>query len=157
MTQENLQIIGFLSKVPTKCSAYCHQSFSLLWILSVTTEVWNFQTKTSRTYNSFKDREYWNPILFLVDSNFCNWSFWNKDKAFSRSFLKLLHKMVTDSVFWWLISPCLSVDENDYSSSSRKLTSTFSLVLTKRHWIVKIGFQDSMKDFLGSESYKPKQ
>ena len=38
--------------------------------LSVTTEVWNFETKTSRTYNSFKDREYWNPILFLVDPKF---------------------------------------------------------------------------------------
>ena len=67
------------------------QILSILWILSVTTEVWNFQTKTSRTYNSFKHREYWNPILFLVDTNFCIWSFWNKDKAFLEVFLKLLH------------------------------------------------------------------
>ena len=40
-------------------------------ISSVTTEVWNFQKTTSRTINSFKDQEYWNPLLFLVDSDFC--------------------------------------------------------------------------------------
>ena len=43
---------------------------SKILIFSVTTEVWNLKTKT-RTYNSFKDMEYWNPILFLVDLDFC--------------------------------------------------------------------------------------
>ena len=38
---------------------------------SVTNEVWNFETKTSRTINSFKSNEYHVPLLFLVDPNFC--------------------------------------------------------------------------------------
>ena len=33
--------------------------------------------------------EYWDPILFLVDSNFCIWSLWNKDVAFSIKCFKI--------------------------------------------------------------------
>ena len=36
-----------------------------------TTEVWKFNTKSSRRTNSFSLDYYYNPILFLVDSNFC--------------------------------------------------------------------------------------
>ena len=39
--------------------------------LSATTEVWDFKTLRSRTLNSFEDREYYKPALFLVDPNFC--------------------------------------------------------------------------------------
>ena len=67
------------------------QILSLLWILSLTTEVWNFETKTSRTYNSFKTLEYWNPILFLVDANFCIWLLWNKKTKYFLIVSKLLH------------------------------------------------------------------
>ena len=82
MTQDKMKIfIGFFSKVPTNCSAYCHKFYVYFEFLSVTTEVWNFEMKTSRTYNSFKSTEYWNPILFLVDPNFCIWSLYNKQKT----------------------------------------------------------------------------
>ena len=36
-----------------------------------TAEVWKFNTTSSRRTNSFSLDYYYNPILFLVDSNFC--------------------------------------------------------------------------------------
>ena len=35
------------------------------------TEVWDFESSTSKAINSFGDLEYWSPVLFLVDPNFC--------------------------------------------------------------------------------------
>ena len=29
------------------------------------------KTSTSRTIDSFEDKDYWSPVLFLVDPNFC--------------------------------------------------------------------------------------
>ena len=37
----------------------------------VSNEVWDFRTITSRTINSFESKEYYNPVLFLVDPKFC--------------------------------------------------------------------------------------
>ena len=37
----------------------------------VSNEVWDFRTITSRTINSFENKEYNNPVLFLVDPKFC--------------------------------------------------------------------------------------
>ena len=34
-------------------------------------EVWDFKASTSRTINSIETIGYWNPVLFLVDPNFC--------------------------------------------------------------------------------------
>ena len=49
----------------------------LIIFFSVSTEIWNFETKTSRTIASLKnDDEYDNSALFLVDENLhliCSW------------------------------------------------------------------------------------
>ena len=37
----------------------------------IPTEVWDFKTTSSRTINSFKDGEYYYPVLFMVDPDFC--------------------------------------------------------------------------------------
>ena len=38
---------------------------------SAPTEAWDLKTTTSRTINSLEDREYWSPVLFMVDPDFC--------------------------------------------------------------------------------------
>ena len=50
-----------------------HQKPFWLVNFSVPTEVWNFKTGTSRTISSLNNHKYWNPVLFLVDPDFCTW------------------------------------------------------------------------------------